>query len=134
MDTPSSSDSCGHDQSVHEKRLNSICRVCGEKSITSRTKSAHIYNCVNHQKLIETCYQIDITSDIDLFHSRTMCRKCFDKMRHFDSGFVSEQAVLGLRDKSLSLSSIWTGFDSNLIHSFLDGLRINVCVVIRYLY
>ena len=114
MDTPSSSDSCGHDQSVHEKRLNSICRVCGEKSITSRTKSAHIYNCVNHQKLIETCYQIDITSDIDLFHSRTMCRKCFDKMRHFNSGFISEQAVLGLREKSLSLSSIWTGFDSNL--------------------
>lgn len=105
---------CVHKELIHEQRVNALCRVCGNKS-AKRYGDKTAFLCSRYEELIQKWYGIDLKSDVNLQHSKTMCRCCYARVKRIDSANkMSDETRQNIRTDITSSKHIWTHFDPNI--------------------
>ena len=105
-----------HTQELHMQRLNSICRVCGDRSKRKYEKKKGSL-CANYAEEIETYYGLAVSEDSRLKFSQTMCRKCYQRLNRMKKSVNKETLEHSQADKERS-KDIWCEYDpSSDIHS-----------------
>ena len=98
-----------HTQELHMQRLNSICRVCGDRSKRKYEKKKGSL-CANYAEEIETYYGLAASEDSRLKFSQTMCRKCYQRLKRMKKSVNKETLEHSQADKECS-KDIWCEYD-----------------------
>ena len=87
---------------LHQRKLKSICRVCGQSLKPSRT----LYICEDHQENLLAVFHINVADDRPEIHPCYFCEKCRAVVQK------SEKAAKEMRVYTLSVRVYnWTGHD-----------------------
>ena len=71
-----------HSLEKHLKRLHSLCRLCGGRSVSTKSrwkKSPSL--CKTYENSIMCYYRMSISDDIHEQHSKTLCSTCCTRIR-----------------------------------------------------
>ena len=113
-------DQSGQDtKEVHLDRLHALCRVCGERSRKRQSDTKH------SQSFIALCrhvapdllkfHEIDILFDTPDVHSRTLCCKCYARIKKLKfSENPSSTTVQNAQSDIEKASFLWKEFDPSL--------------------
>ena len=67
--------------SVHMKKLDFFCRVCGEANLTRPVH--YMVKKSNLEDLIIECYQSDFSEDTESEHPDKVCKSCYSKLKNW---------------------------------------------------
>ena len=108
-----------HTKEVHLDRLHALCRVCGERSRKrqSDTKYSHSYIalCRHVAPDLLKFHEIDILFDTPDVHSRTLCCKCYARIKKLKfSENPSSTTIQNAQSDIEKASFLWKEFDPSL--------------------
>ena len=105
----------------HVEKLNNLCRICGDRTVTNSKSqktgpnAKRQYRACDYSKRILLVFRTNVLNDSRDQHSENFCRKCFAKMRRCDS--VGE-ATIEQYCKTAELSAhLWVKYNSNSTQS-----------------
>ena len=104
-----------HSLSEHQYRLNTLCRLCGER--TKRGKDVRtklVVLCTEFSSVLLENNIIDTSSDVDNTLSKQICTKCYTLMKTARLHRVSQTQAKSLSARVEFTSTIWTTFDSSI--------------------
>ena len=96
-----------YSEETHLQRLNLICRICGEKTTTKKSKPV---KCDKYVQPIKTHYNIDLLTDRKSAHSTLMCYSCRQRLMRCMQG---QPLNHDLKKDIDTVSVIWSDFDAN---------------------
>ena len=105
----------GHDLDTHVTRLNCLCRICGNRSRSPKEmqKNKKPSLCTTYQDSILIFCQMDISNDIHVKHSKTVCSRCAINIRLLRTSDRHRERLVKKTVNLLSLSKhLWTAYDS----------------------
>lgn len=101
-----------HTEETHKLKLNSLCRICGERSKKFRCDKKPLS--VNpFAEYLKLSHELDISTDKELQHSKTICRNCYMRLSKLKKN-NSSSAKSTADDDICKSSPVWTQFDANL--------------------
>ena len=71
-------DTSDHTEDLHLQRLNSLCHVCGQRSL--KRNDARKILCKLYVSELKTFHDIDILHDDPSEKSETLCKKCYMRL------------------------------------------------------
>ena len=103
-----------HSTEEHKRRLDVLCRVCGERNLRqTKDKGRNAILCVNYADKLLLRFDLDVSCDEEGKHPPCICYKCYRKMLNEKRA----QSKTTNKDVSISIermSNVWTEFDPNL--------------------
>ena len=103
-------DTSDHTKDLHLQRLNSLCRVCGQRS--QKRKNARKILCKLYVSELKTFHDIDISHDDPSEQSETLCKKCYMRLVYLKAPTnVSSHTLKVAKDAIEKSSSIWMAFN-----------------------
>ena len=100
-------------QDLHLQRLNSLCRVCGQRSL-KRNNTINIL-CKLYASGLKTFHDIDIQHDDLSEKSETLCKKCYMHLVYLKvPANVSSHTLQVAKDAIKKSSSIWMAFNPQI--------------------
>ena len=102
-----------HSRSLHMERLHSLCRVCGGRS-RKRTMDSSLKLCKHVVAELVLFHDIDILFDRNDTHSKTVCTKCYSRLKSFLSRSDIPSATTMRHAECLidSAAHLWKEFDA----------------------
>ena len=106
-----------HSLSEHARRINSLCRLCGERvkrGVKDRNRSKGTL-CTQYSDEILSIFGINVVEDTDHKHSSFLCKKCQCRLVNFKNRKKScEKAVETALDSFEKACGIWTHYDESV--------------------
>jgi len=108
-----------HTKEVHLDRLHALCRVCGERSRKRQSDTKHsqsyIALCRHVAPDLLKVHEIDILFDTPDVHSRTLCCKCYARIKKLKfSENPSSTTIQNAQSDIEKASFLWKEFDPSL--------------------
>ena len=108
-----------HTKEVHLDRLHALCRVCGERSRKRQSDTKHsqsyIALCRHVTPDLLKFHEIDILFDTPDVHSRTLCCKCYARIKKLKfSENPSSTTIQNAQSDIEKASFLWKEFDPSL--------------------
>ena len=104
-----------HTDIFHYERLNSLCRICGERSKRSRD-SMPAKQCKNYGQELARCYGLHISDETNgTLYSSTFCLKCYVRLAKLRNSAQPSEGILKTAKYQIeNAKSVWTPFDSTV--------------------
>ena len=103
-------DTSDHTEDLHLQRLNSLCRVCGQRSL--KRNDARKILCKLYVSELKTFHDIDILHDDPSEKSETLCKKCYMRLVYLKVPTnVSSHTLKVAKDAIEKSNSIWMAFN-----------------------
>ena len=104
-----------HRDLLHCERLNSLCRICGERS--KRGSDLKLVKlCRNFVSEVARYYGLHISDETNgTLYSTTFCSKCYIRLVKLNnSNHPSERILRSAKDQIDYANRVWTPFDSTV--------------------
>ena len=104
-----------HRDRLHCERLNSLCRICGEK-FKRRTDLKPVKLCRNYVSELARYYGLHIYDETNgTLYSTTFCSKCYIRLVKLNnSNHPSERILRSAKDQIDYANRVWIPFDSTV--------------------
>ena len=101
-----------HTYLLHCERLNSLCRICGERSKRCDLKPVKL--CRNYVSELARYYDLHISAETNgTLYSSTFCSKCYVRLVKLNNSTHSSEGVLkSAKDQIEYANRVWTRVDS----------------------
>ena len=106
-----------HSYSVHCEKVNSLCRICGERVKRQiKDKLTPLKLCATYEKELYSYHGLDTAQDEEDKHPKGMCTKCYQRLAsckhascstNSNSKTASDRAAADIE----RTNRIWTKFD-----------------------